>query len=176
MKTILIPATLLATGLLAAAWAPRACALEISRVDLTQSPGACVPTLPSDPVRYRVGGLRNAGASDIYVICGMRAPWHTSGGDGATGAYLRVRNTGTVDAAVQCTLHAGYSVNSTATSQGSWSKARVVGPSTNYEFDFSAVDALGPDEQFATPTFLCRLPPKTEVQYVLREYKENVGA
>jgi hypothetical protein len=152
-------------------------ALEAQRIDLTGASGACVPTLPSDPVRYRVGGLRNAGNEDIYVICGMIGDWR-EGGTGVAGAsdvYIRVTNTDAVERSTQCTLHAGYSSNSTSTTQGAFAQAKAIAPGMHWEFTFTAATVVDGDE-WATATFICRLPPKSEISYVMREYSEWIGA
>jgi hypothetical protein len=158
-----------------------ALAIESDRREMTTAAGACVPSMPTtDPVRHRVGGLRNAGTEPVYVICSLEAEWQSGGGVSKEGAYyagVKLRNTGTEAVTGQCVLHTGYSETSTATTQGAFVQTMGIAAGDEYEFDFSASSYLeGEGNEFATPTFICKLNQKVELIYVIRQFEETIGA
>jgi hypothetical protein len=166
----LFAAVIVATPLLATA------AMQ-SRQDLLQAPGACVSGMPTDNIRHRVGGTRNAGTDALYVICSMPGDY----GDDGSGVHnhfvsVRLSNTGNTPVTGQCTLHTGYSISSTATSQGAFSQTASIGAFETHWFDFEVADYLDPGSQWAEPTFICKLNQKVEVMYMYKSYDEEIGS
>ena len=153
-------------------------AAPISRNDLIQAPAACVSGMPTDPIRNRVGGVRNAGTEPLYLLCGFAADYHGDYSFGAGTSYIAVRvsNTGPTTATVQCVLHTGWATSSTTTNQGSFVQSQGVLAGNDYWFEFSAGAYLEPGETWANPTVICKLNQKVEVMYLYRDYHEEIGA
>jgi hypothetical protein len=158
-------------GLLAAT-----AALAEGRDELIQAPGACVGNFPTDNVRNRVGGVRNADVVPLYIICSMSGDWEAT--DGHRPSYnvaVRLYNAGEVEVTAQCTLHTGYGSSSTSTNQGAFVQTAPIAAGDELWFEFAASDYLD-NELFTNASFICKLNQKVEVQYVYRYYDEDVGA
>jgi hypothetical protein len=177
MKSIhkLVASAACATTLLAAAM--QVAAVDAPRNDMVTSAGACVPANRTDDVVYRVGGVRNSGTEPIFVVCGMQADWRGSPEyDNATEVAITVTNKGTDIVDTTCTLFAGYSYSEEGTSGGSFPEFAELTPGEVREFLFDPVDLLGEGAEFGTPTFLCSIGPKVEINFVRRNFAERVGS
>jgi hypothetical protein len=153
-----------------------ASALEMQRQELIQAPGACAASVPTDDVRNRVGGVRNAGTIAVYVICAMPGDWYGHVNEmGASRFGILLRNTGTATANAQCILHGGLPNTSTTTDFGSFSQTENIGPGSSTQFQFDADDYLDPGVEFPNPTIICKLNQKVEVVYMYRMYDEPIG-
>jgi hypothetical protein len=157
-----------------------ASAVDAPRNEVFGAAGLCTPALDNTfkGLRARASGIRNEGTATMYLACSAPGDWRTGTAyDGAQHLSMRVANFGAASIVIKCTLRPGYTVGaSTNLTQGAFPKSITLAPSGYGWIDWYAATLLPAGEEFANANFGCELPPGGEVQYMWREYAEDVGA
>lgn len=172
MKFHLIAAASLsmAAGLLAA---PQADAALATRYALQMAPGMCQPFATTGKVRYSASGLSNVDTTQFYVVCSMEGTWQNSADGGAYQIVIVVSNNSTTAQTVPCTARPGYVYGST-NSQLAKPKSATISPGGYVSLVWLTSDFSG--EGINNANFTCALKPGTTINFVERDYKEEIGS
>lgn len=170
MNTHLTIATMATLGIAAVFTAAPANAAVQTRRDFSQAVEVCQPaTFTVSRVRNRPFGVRNESTGPLYMTCAMKGDDMSA--RGGYRVFLRVGNQGTTSATVNCTMLDG----SAFALKGTYPQSLTV-PAGGTEF-FSWVSAdLGSGASWDWTSFSCLLQPNVEIQYMGKEYLEEVGA
>ena len=164
------------TGILAS---PAALADDAARNEVFQAPGMCAPAYDNTykGIRYRASGVRNQGTTTVSFACSAPGDWRgDAGSDGAQHLSLRVANFAATPITIKCTLRPGYSTGAdTGLTQGAFPASHALAPGEVYWFNWLASELLPAGDEFANANFGCDVPSGGEIQYMWREYKENIG-
>lgn len=141
-------------------------------LDRQMAAGACEPFVPTNEVRYTAAGLRNAGASTIYVVCSPQGPEVPPSAGilrGDTELSIRMTNTSGFAQTLACTARPYTQVN------GSYQQLAIpqtrtlpVGTSIDYAWD---VDDFG-GQRVGVASFTCAVGPGVTLSSVQIVYLE----
>ncbi len=159
---------------LAASILPSAAAESDVRYSTRGAASACAAFAPTQQIRTSASGVKNAGASTFYVVCGMDGDFRGVPDGGAFRADIAVTNRGDIPAKVNCTLRPGY-VEGNAPHQGAFPQSHTLDAGEQYWFEFYADELLTDDYLIANPNFTCTLPPNVEINHMNRYYREDIG-
>jgi hypothetical protein len=152
-----------------------AAATQSLRREVVQAAGICVSGAPTDDVRHRVGGLRNAGTEALYVICSFGGEYDKDSTESKNMVAIQVLNTGPATVTGQCVLHPGYPTTSSTTSEGSYVQTKSLAPGEQHIFQFNASDYVDPEDGFGTPNIVCKLNQRVELQWIQANHYEEIG-
>ena len=159
----------LALATLATAFACNAAmAAPISRTEVTMAVAACQSALPvfDGVIRKRPLAVQNEGTSSAFMTCGLEGVF--SAQPHSTFIGIGLLNTGTQAVTVNCTLvdgGNGFSVPEY------FPVSRVVQPGSTSEISWSPEDPAG----FIYPAISCNLAPGTGIEYLARQFMEEIG-
>lgn len=172
----ILAASVCATGVFAS---PVASAVDAPRDEVFQAAGMCAPAYDNAyrGIRFRASGVRNQGTATVSFACTAPGDWReAASSDGAQHLSMRVANFAATSITIKCTLRPGYSAGAgTELTQGAFPQSHVLAPGEVYWFNWMAADLLPAGTEFANPNFGCDVPPGGELQYMWRQYQENIG-
>lgn len=167
----------LGTAAACAAISTPATAATVAREDLTLAAGACQPSVSTTAFRAYGTSVRNVGSTNIYVTCALPADPYGGSNGGNTLVYMRVANVNGTARAMNCTMVAGYTTDTTvgSTTQGSFAKSTTVSANSYNGLEWDPATLLGSGMLFANVAVTCLLQPYTEIKYIGRQYTVEIG-
>lgn len=147
-----------------------------SRLDRQMGAGSCEPFVPTDGARFNAAGVRNAGASTLYVVCSPAGRGNMSTQEGDINMVVVLTNNSATTRTVTCTARPG-SVQGSENLQLASTKSIVVAAGVATSLSWYPSDFLGSNRAaLGNPNFTCALEPGVTLNYTFREYLEDVGA
>jgi hypothetical protein len=153
-------------------------AAELPRVDVQGASGLCRAATAAFAAgtRYRPLGLANESAGQIFVTCNWQGDDHQDSVRGAKRLTVAISNNGSTSRAYTCTLvnghQTGASVYATYVPKTITIAAGAGAEMAWVPSEVSNASASGIDR----PSLSCVLPASSTIQYIGREYNEDVGA
>lgn len=146
------------------------------RDSLVHAQGVCQPSVPTNNVRAYTTGIRNVGATNLYMSCGLPGYWFSSP-NGDNFVRVSVANVTGTPKTVFCTLSTGWASSTTAgvTTQGTFTKSALVSAQSTAFIDWNASEELPVDTFFSNSSITCTLPSYTELKWIRRTWVEDVG-
>lgn len=170
MKAAVLIAPLSAAVLLVAG-APTARAVDVTRDYLSHGVANCQAALPvfDGTIRKRPKALANEGTTTAFITCdfeNLANPLNR-----ITSVAIFVKNRGTGQATVDCTLVQGFGDN---VSGSNLTKSAALAPNGTFSLVWAAADYAG--DNLDVPATSCALPPGTEIYGTQLKYLEDVGS
>lgn len=154
-------------------------AVEVNRFDYQSAVGVCNGETSSfsGNLRFRPLSVDNIGTTDQFINCGLQGDDSAGvAGRGSQNVAVHIQNANTTSRAINCILINGFRSTPTVVFATYTAKSTTVAAGGGVNVFWVPGDISPAPAEIYLPQFQCQLPGGTGLNYVFKNYLEDVGA